>query len=56
MYILMLRCKTRFIILPSGLQSCSDEEIREDDDYYDDYGDEDDDGDNGEEEEDHSHQ
>lgn len=46
------------IILPSGLQPCSDdEELRQEYDYYDDYGDEDDDGDNKEEEEeDHSRQ
>jgi len=50
----MLHYKTWFIyiILPSGLQSCSDdEEIHDDDDY----SDEDDDGDN-EEKEGHSHQ
>jgi hypothetical protein len=52
----MLHYKTLFIILPSGLQSCShDEEIHEDD-YYDDYIDEDDDGNNEKKEEDHSHQ
>jgi hypothetical protein len=50
----MLCYKARFIILPSGLQSCSDdEEIH--DDYYNDYGHEDNDGDI-EEEEDHSRQ